>query len=349
VQIRAFIHWAVFAAVLLLCPACEDTSGPDRVEISESLVPVLYWGCKSDAVDLPANQGVPCSYVALPVWAADSVLLACSATVRDGVVHQGIFEVHIDPATLGYRSFRPFDLGVILSIDYNVPSGLVLAVRFTRGGDLQLVRAVLTNQGLAVQDTLVGADRSPLVARFLSAPDEIVYYAVPDADPITAGFFLRDSERDSCIATCILSLDDSRGIAVHRSRRSVIYGVTDTSRPSDTFDLHVLGVDSGVDMVVMQEHGAFHGAAVNPVVPGEVAVMRSIREPGGLVESYLTLISLDTGTRRDVNMRTIPGDTWAIVNMDPSYSLDGRYIAFASSAFSWIGATRPESLWIYIR
>lgn len=333
---------------LVLSAGCDDSSGPFRVTtpINESLVPILYWGATDDPFNSVPNRGTRAGFVVFPVWSADTLLFAYSGAIFDGVVRQGIYAINIEPASLAYKSSTPFDLGVILSWDYDSESECFLATKFLRGGGYLLLRGDLRAHALTIQDTLWGQLDDFVSARFVDGRDDFVYHKFDGND---AGFYTYRSGQTNLLARRVLSFYDAIGFAVRRQQRQIIYGVTSGVGSTGSFDLRLLDLESGVDTVIVNLRGAFNGAAVSPVNGSEVALFRAIREPGGPLESNLTFLNLDTGSRRSINTRTSPSLVWDIENSSPAYSPDGGKVAFSSTEFTSSGGVRPHALWAYVK
>lgn len=329
--------------------SCDTATGPGYKE-SGPFVSVFYWGAMANQIDNEPNKGVPVSFVVFPIWVSDGTILTYSAATLDKQFVRGVFEVNFDPATYEFRSVRPFDVGyVISSLDYDPATGTLLVARKDRDGSRDLVRGALGDGVFAVEDTVVGMGRSVLSGRFLGGRDSVVYYASPENDPASTGFYFTNGDVDSLLVAASISVTDAQTFVVSASQNRLVYGVTSITGGDEAFEVHVVNTQSMRDTTILARDGVFRGAAISPDEEHEIIVAWSVETYLLHDESYFSFFDADLIPGTTVDVRTTRCTVCSVQSAMPVFSPDGNAVAFSSRLLTQELGEIPWGLWVYKR
>lgn len=296
----------------------------------------MYWGRVSPEQDKP-NQGYETGNIYQPIWyQADKIAVRSAQLDADSLV-RGIFDIEVDPSTLGFRKIHTLAFPYLIrDFDYDPISGR-FAITFSKdAANIQTVRANAAEPALAVIDTVLNEQWFPRAARFWGS-DLLVYAQNPTT--FISGFYFVPSAGtigDSLVLAADLSIADVRGFDV--AGNQLCYGVTE-SEQSQIFVMDL--TQSLPPRRVATIAGEFVSASLN--ASGTCAVVSAFVYQPNEAGNIVGLLNIASGSYKRVDVRT---QSCGYVTADFAYwNPTSNGFAFSAGGFTGESEVFPRQLW----
>lgn len=338
----------------LFLVGCDNVTSPEQeTQLNPSLHQVFYWGYSDAATKIPNTGPSVGPDVLFPCWIIQNQLFFYSSELRNAVSHKGFFLIEIDANDFSYKkhSFYSFESSDVTDIK-NIPGTRKFLVTIRQNLNQRIVLVDINGNSLIV-NTLIEDIWKPVSAAALVPGQSIVFYGTDPLDPNIHGFFKAAIQEDKVTSISLLSkislgVDEAQSFAVSPDARHIIFGRNDISRTRVKFNQLGITAEDSTLKVIAERNGYFRSVAVNPV--NQSKLLLNYRFSGDAVnppQDHIELFDLITFKSTDLDVRTTKFSSRFIVNDNPSWSPDGRHMAFSAGAFDSEGGVYPLELWIF--